>query len=85
MVALPESMRDNYISHVSQITNMAQQLLITFEYDTSVMSGPPFSHTQNDIEQYYQHFKQIELLTREELQEGLKGNAATEFAWLISN
>lgn len=85
MVALPDSMRDDYITHVLKISNQSKQLLISFEYDTSKMDGPPFSHSEKEIKHYYQQFNSIEQLTSEQLAEGLKGHAATEFVWLLSN
>ena len=33
-------MRTDYAQHLMQISNQATQLLISFEYDQSVMAGP---------------------------------------------
>ena len=43
LVALPAPMRDRYAAHLMKITGTAPQLLIAFDYDQSVMAGPPFA------------------------------------------
>jgi len=43
LVALPEEIRSRYRTPLKQITNLAPQLLLTFDYDQSLMDGPPFS------------------------------------------
>ena len=43
LVALPEEIRRRYTGHLMDISDGTPQLLLTFEYDQSVMDGPPFS------------------------------------------
>ncbi|MEB3192179.1 MAG: thiopurine S-methyltransferase [Snowella sp.] len=43
VVALPAAMRNRYTAHLMEITYKAPQLLICYEYDQSLMAGPPFS------------------------------------------
>jgi len=42
LVALPRKMRDRYAAHLMNITHKAPQLLICYDYDQSLMEGPPF-------------------------------------------
>ncbi|MDT8326998.1 MAG: thiopurine S-methyltransferase [Roseovarius sp.] len=73
LVALPEEMRGRYTNHIATVTQRAPQLLVTFEYDQSVMNGPPFSLSQSEVSDRYGAFYEITLLTDAEVQGGLKG------------
>jgi len=85
LVALPEAMRKNYRDHLLEITNIAPQLLLTFEYDQTVMQGPPFSISTNDIKRYYSDIYTLSLLKKIVVPGGLKGQcAASETIWLLS-
>jgi len=53
LVALPLDMRIRYTQHLMAITQAAQQLLITFDYDQSQMEGPPHSITGNEVRKHY--------------------------------
>lgn len=82
-VALPEDMRASYASHIADITGNAPQLLITFEYDTSQLDGPPFSIPRDEVKQRYGDRYDITPLATVGVAGGLKGVAATESAWLL--
>lgn len=82
-VALPPEMRASYAKKMTEVTHSADQLLITFEYDQSLMSGPPFSSTHSDVENSYQPAYQLTLLSEGEMPGGLKGHPADEFVWLL--
>jgi thiopurine S-methyltransferase len=85
IVALPESMRQTYCSHLLSICNNAPQLLISFDYDQSKMDGPPFSVPNTLIKHYYQNCYQITLLESTTVEGGLKGNDDVhEQVWLLS-
>ena len=73
LVALPSEMRGRYTHHIATITQRAPQLLVTFEYDQSVMNGPPFSLSQSEVEDRYGAAYDIALLADAEVQGGLKG------------
>ena len=45
LVALPETMRVQYTTHLKSLTALAPQLVIGYEYDQTVVPGPPFSVT----------------------------------------
>lgn len=54
LIALPEAMRQDYVAHLKSILPQTQpQLLIAMEYDSTRLSGPPFSVSQSEIEQLY--------------------------------
>lgn len=82
LVALPEEMRTDYAQHLMQISNQATQLLISFEYDQSVMAGPPFSISPQQLKDYYSKHYQLQLLDSHI--ELLKGKVdAEEKIWLL--
>jgi thiopurine S-methyltransferase len=83
LVALPLSMRKQYAQHLLAITDSAQQLLICFDYDQSSMDGPPFSVTEQEVQQHYAASYQLSLLHNAPLDGGLKGRvAAKQQVWL---
>ena len=82
LVALPQDMRSRYTQHLVSITDAAAQLLISFEYDQSLMSGPPFSVTQHEIQQHYNSLYDVILLESSSIPGGLKGICeADEKVW----
>ncbi|MGD9841291.1 MAG: thiopurine S-methyltransferase [Steroidobacteraceae bacterium] len=84
LVALPEPTRAKYTKHLLDITDKATQLLLTFEYDQSLMDGPPFSLSSDEIRRRYQVAYQLTLLESRPVAGGMKGlGAATESAWLL--
>lgn len=73
LVALPADMRGRYTDHLATIAGRAPQLLVTFEYDQSVMKGPPFSLTVSEVRDHYGARYNITLLEDSEVKGGLKG------------
>lgn len=53
IIALPSKLREAYVSHLKAVFPTARMLLITLDYDQGVMSGPPFSVHQEEINQLY--------------------------------
>lgn len=53
LVALPRGLRNRYGPHVHALTRGAAQLLLCFEYDQSLMAGPPFSVDGHEIARIY--------------------------------
>jgi thiopurine S-methyltransferase len=54
LVALPENMRSDYVKHITDLLAEGSRiLLITLEYDQSVMQGPPFSVSDNEVHSLY--------------------------------
>lgn len=83
-VALPVEMRKRYTKHLIELTDKAPQLLISFEYDQSLIEGPPFSISREEIDQHYQDSYDLKLIVSAELPGGLKGKCpAVENVWLL--
>ena len=84
LVALPAFIRQQYTSHLMNITNAAPQLLISYEYNQLLMDGPPFSVNANEVKQHYgatYHLKSVDI---KNVAAGLKGKVASvETAWLL--
>ncbi len=82
LIALPDSMREKYAQHLVTITANVPQLLITVEYDQSVMNGPPFSIDETMINDYYQNYFNWTELMRIDEDGKLKGKVeADNVAW----
>lgn len=86
LVALPTGMRNRYAGHITDITDNASQLLICYEYDQNLMSGPPFSIYGEEVKQHYGDSYCINLVATEKVPGGLKGtDAVNETVWLLNN
>lgn len=84
LVALPDDLRRRYAAHMHHITSAAPQLVICFEYDQSVMRGPPFSVGSAELNRAYGPYYAMKELARATVQGGLKGICpAEETAWLL--
>lgn len=85
LVALPQDMRVEYTKHLRKITEQAPQLLITFSYDQSLMSGPPFSISTDEIAQHYAKYYHVQPLEDVTFEGGFKGNPdVSECIWFLS-
>lgn len=73
MVALPQEMRTRYAHHLVTLTDTAPQFVITFCYDQSQMSGPPFSVPREELEDNYRQYYHLDLLEARQIEGGLKG------------
>ena len=63
LVALPPDMRFRYIDHLLRIVpDGCRILLITFEYDQALVSGPPHAVFGDEVEAHYGSRCDIELL-----------------------
>lgn len=84
LVALPEQMRIPYVRHLLEITGVADQMLITCEYNQNQMAGPPFSINSNYVHHLYHDAYRLTLLERAPVPGGLKGICpAIENIWLL--
>jgi thiopurine S-methyltransferase len=83
LVALPGGVRKQYTEHLINITTHASQLLLTFAYDQNVMEGPPFSVSDDEVNQHYSDSYHLTLLTSIDIPGGLKGSPAKENVWLL--
>lgn len=84
LVALPEVLRIDYAKHLTHITNRAPQLLVSYDYDQSMMKGPPFSVTSEEIHRHYGDDYQIACLMS--LDEVLRETyTIQENVWLLTS
>lgn len=82
LIALPATMRKNYTQHLMHLSQCAQQLLICFEYDDSLSSGPPFSVDNAHIADYYGEHYVLTLLESLDLPKGFRASLdAKESIW----
>ena len=85
LVALPEAMRSQYTAHLKAITGMAPQLVIGYQYNQSVVEGPPFSVTPDELHHHYRDSYTLTPLARVDVPGGLKGKCpATEHIWRLN-
>jgi thiopurine S-methyltransferase len=86
LVAFPEEMRNRYTAHLTEITDKAPQLLITYDYDQNAMEGPPFSISNEEVKRHYRVNYDVTLIASADVPGGLKGKcAAKENVWLLKN
>jgi len=84
LIALPEATRANYTKHLMGLCALAPQLLVSIEYNQSIMKGPPFSVDALEITRHYSNYYQLQLLSDLDMPGGLKGQyPAQEKAWLL--
>ena len=86
LVALPAEMRERYTTQLMAVTHAAPQLLICYEYEQSLMEGPPFSVSDEEAKRHYQAHYAMMLLASADLPKGMKGKcAAIEKVWLLQH
>ena len=86
LVAFPQDMRNRYTAHLTEITGKAPQLLISYDYDQSLMEGPPFSVSNEEVKRHYVAKYDVTLIASTEVSGGLKGKCpAKENVWLLKN
>ena len=84
LVALPEELRSRYAAHLIEVTNKSSQLLIAYHYDQSLVQGPPFSISNEEVRQHYEDSYNLTLLASSDVDGGMKGKcAAKENVWLL--
>lgn len=85
LVALPETVRTRYTAHLKAITGLAPQLVIGYQYDQSVVDGPPFSVSPEELRRHYGEDYTLTPLARVDVPGGLKGKCpATEHVWRLT-
>lgn len=74
LVALPESMRRDYLAHLADcIAPGGEGLLLSFEYPQETMDGPPFSVPETEV--MAQPWFEVQLLERKEVLQSHPGLA----------
>ncbi|MBX7223673.1 MAG: thiopurine S-methyltransferase [Blastocatellia bacterium] len=85
LVALPPEMRQPYTAHLMEITAKAPQLVVCYVYDQTLMEGPPFSISNEEIREHYQADYTLSLLETAEVPGGFKGKfPSLENVWLLT-
>lgn len=65
LVALPESMRADYVEHIyGNLAADYRGMLLTLEYDQSAMAGPPFSVPEPELRALFDAHTRVSLLDR---------------------
>jgi thiopurine S-methyltransferase len=83
LVAMSANKRDEYTSHLIDITDAVPQLLICYEYDQQLMEGLPFSIHAEEVKRYYAANYQLQAIESNDVVGGLKGVATIETVWLL--
>lgn len=82
LVALPPQMRRQYATHLQAVLPAgAQMLLVSLEYDQSLLKGPPFSVPESEIRTLFADCARMDVVAQQNLQR--KGMAAQEKVFLI--
>lgn len=85
LVALPQQVRGNYSQQLITLAPSAQQLVICYHYDQSLISGPPFSISDQELASHYQGHYTLTLLDKVSVEGGFKGKyPAIETVWRLS-
>ncbi len=90
LIALPPEMRPGYIQHLRQLFGGGvDALLVTLEYEQSIVGGPPFSVPEAEVMDYFSAPDQVEQLWTEDALDDLPGLkkrgvlAVNENVWLL--
>jgi len=60
LVAMPESMRQSYVSHTRSLLKPgAYQLLVTLEYDQSAAQGPPWALAEDEVRRHWPELERL--------------------------
>ena len=68
LVALPEQMREQYAKLlVNELPDTVTMLLVTVDFNQSLMSGPPFSITDEEVQALYSDHFDIKILHQKDV------------------
>ena len=85
LIAMPAELRPQYSQQVINLSHNASQLLLTLNYDQNERAGPPFSISQEQVQQYYGNDYQMNKLEEEpSTLNAAPEMAVTEPVWLLS-
>ena len=85
LIAMPAELRPQYSEKIRTLSCNASQLLLTLNYDQNERAGPPFSISQEQIQQYYGNDYQMNKLEAEpSTLNAAPEMAVTEPVWLLS-
>lgn len=82
LVALPPEMRITYCNKLNEICFGSRRLIVVFNYDQSLVGGPPFSISDQEIKSHYG--KGFEIVQLDTCKLKLNNGAdAVEKVWLV--
>jgi len=89
IVAIPEADRGRYVDHLCALVRGGRILCVSFAYDQSEMSGPPFSVSDDEVRERFGKHGDVTLLDTQDIlakepkfaSRGLTG--LTQSAWMI--
>ncbi|GAB6034860.1 thiopurine S-methyltransferase [Galenea microaerophila] len=82
LIALPQEMRAEYANHLKRIVPKgSRMLLITMNYDPSLLPGPPFAVPESEVEQLFAQVSSLQKL--ETVEATRKGVSIEESIYLI--
>ena len=85
LIAMPPDMRPKYSEQICNLSRNAAQLLLTLNYDQNEWSGPPFSISSEQVQQYYGTQYQITEIEGEPATlNAAPEMAVREYVWLLS-
>ena len=85
LIAMPAELRPQYTKQVINLSQNMPQLLLTLNYDQNERAGPPFSISQEQVQQYYGNYYQMNKLEEEpSTLNAAPEMAVTEPVWLLS-
>ena len=85
LIAMPAELRAQYTQQVINLSQNSPQLLLILNYDQNERAGPPFSISQEQVQQYYGNYYQMNKLEEEpSTLNAAPEMAVTEPVWLLS-
>jgi thiopurine S-methyltransferase len=85
LVALPAPLREQYATHLIELTRAAPQLLVTFEYEQARCPGPPFSVLEAEVRAHYGATYRLHRAAVRDVPGGIKAVCpAQESVWIIN-
>ncbi len=67
LIALPPEMRSDYSAKLIQLCPKANMLLITLDYVQSLMSGPPFAVSEQEVQKHYKTKHHVSVLVQKDI------------------
>lgn len=68
LIALPPEMRQGYVDHLTAVTpEGVQMLLITLDYDSNEMQGPPFNVSDDEVFKLYDEDYEISQVLKQDM------------------
>lgn len=86
IVALPESLRGRYVDTLlGTLPDAVPILMLTLEYDSKEMNGPPFSVTEAEVRQRFSAHRNVERLESCPILESQPGLRKRGLSWLVEH